>query len=189
MLKQLVFAHVSLRGGNAGNGHSVWTARHVVEPDAVEQVDRLGVTAVLATDAELEIGLGPSATLGADPDRAGEGISTFRGVHRRTEFLGERALPSGGAVRVYDDYGHHPTEVDATLRAIRAHENIDGANGRLVCVFQPHQHSRTRFLLSEFAQSFSQDVMQQFSKSYYITLMITIQTTTKCSYKNKSLDN
>ena len=95
-------------------------------------------------------------SLGAGPDRAGEGISTFRGVHRRTEFLGERDLPSGGAVRVYDDYGHHPTEVDATLRAIRAHENIDGANGRLVCVFQPHQHSRTRFLLSEFAQSFSQ---------------------------------
>lgn len=95
-------------------------------------------------------------SLGADAKRAAKGLSGFRGAHRRTEFLGERALASGGVVRVYDDYGHHPTEVDATLRAIRAHENVSDSDGRLICVFQPHQHSRTRFLLSEFAQSFSQ---------------------------------
>src|SRR5690606_25407217 len=57
----------------------------------------------------------------------------------------------GGEVTVYDDYGHHPTEVDSTLRALRAHEKPR----RLVCVFQPHQHSRTRFLLDQFAESFS----------------------------------
>ncbi len=95
-------------------------------------------------------------SLGADANDAARGLSGFRGVHRRTECLGDRALTGGGSVRVYDDYGHHPTEVDATLRAIRAHESVNESDARLICVFQPHQHSRTRFLLSEFAQSFSQ---------------------------------
>src|SRR5690606_16044476 len=52
--------------------------------------------------------------------------------------------------------GHHPTEVDKTLRALREHERPERRDGRLVCVFQPHQHSRTRFLLEEFATSFGQ---------------------------------
>jgi UDP-N-acetylmuramate--alanine ligase len=51
---------------------------------------------------------------------------------------------------VIDDYGHHPTEVEATLRALRTNH----APKRLICVFQPHQHSRTRFLLDHFATSF-----------------------------------
>jgi len=54
-------------------------------------------------------------------------------------------------VKVFDDYGHHPTECEKTLRALRAAHNPR----RLVCVFQPHQHSRTRFLLEQFASSFS----------------------------------
>ncbi|MEO0629919.1 MAG: cyanophycin synthetase [Planctomycetota bacterium] len=58
-------------------------------------------------------------------------------------------------VRVYDDYGHHPTEVEMTLRAIRTHEGLD-VGRRLICVFQPHQHSRTRFFLDEFANAFEQ---------------------------------
>jgi len=54
-------------------------------------------------------------------------------------------------VTVVDDYGHHPTEVETTLRALRRHYNPN----RLICVFQPHQHSRTRFLLEQFATSFT----------------------------------
>ena len=77
-------------------------------------------------------------------------VESFAGVDRRLQRLGRRAIP-GGEVLVYDDYGHHPTEIDATLRALRAHEKPR----RLVCVFQPHQHSRTRFLLEQFATSFS----------------------------------
>jgi UDP-N-acetylmuramate--alanine ligase len=96
-----------------------------------------------------------ASLLGADADRVAESIAAFRGLHRRSQFLGERALPSGGAVRVYDDYGHHPTEIDATLRALRDFEKPQDRGGRLVCVFQPHQHSRTRFLLDEFASAFS----------------------------------
>jgi len=97
-----------------------------------------------------------ATTLGADRDAIEAALGTFQGLERRTERLGERPLRGGGAAVLYDDYGHHPTEVDATLRAIRRHERIDEEDRRLVCVFQPHQHSRTRFLLDEFAQSFSQ---------------------------------
>jgi UDP-N-acetylmuramate--alanine ligase len=96
------------------------------------------------------------AILGGEPARLAESLGAFRGLSRRMEFLGERALPGGGAVRVYDDYGHHPTEIDATLRALQAVEDPAGRGGRLVCVFQPHQHSRTRFLLEEFASAFGQ---------------------------------
>ena len=53
---------------------------------------------------------------------------------------------------VIDDYGHHPTEIDTTLRALCQHHDPK----RLVCVFQPHQHSRTRHLMEQFATSFSE---------------------------------
>lgn len=95
--------------------------------------------------------------LGADPVKVAQGLESFRGVDRRMQFVGEKRLDASGAppVRVYDDYGHHPTEVDATLRALRESERPEERGGRLICVFQPHQHSRTRFLLDEFAQAFS----------------------------------
>lgn len=89
--------------------------------------------------------------LGADPQKTADALSNFKGLDRRLQFLGEHR-----GVRVYDDYGHHPTEVDTTLRALRDFERPEVHGGRLICVFQPHQHSRTRFLLEEFAQAFSQ---------------------------------
>lgn len=87
------------------------------------------------------------AEAGALAGRLGE----FRGLDRRMQYLGQR-----DGVRVYDDYGHHPTEIEATLRALRQAERPHERGGRLVCVFQPHQHSRTRHLLEEFATSFEQ---------------------------------
>jgi UDP-N-acetylmuramate--alanine ligase len=92
---------------------------------------------------------------GAEPEAVGVSLSAFRGIDRRTQFLGERPLQSGGAVRVYDDYGHHPTEVGSTLKALREFERPHERGGRLICVFQPHQHSRTRHLLEEFAAAFT----------------------------------
>ena len=74
-------------------------------------------------------------------------LATFPGVSRRFEELGDR-----DGVTVVDDYAHHPTAVRLTLRAVR--EKYPGGR-RLWCVFQPHQHSRTRFLLNDFAHSFA----------------------------------
>lgn len=93
--------------------------------------------------------------LGAAPEKIARSLSLFRGVDRRSQFLGQRPHPMGGVVRVYDDYGHHPTEVDATLKALRQFEAPEQRNGRLICVFQPHQHSRTRHLMDEFVTAFS----------------------------------
>jgi len=83
---------------------------------------------------------------GIDPRAAAAALADFRGVDRRMSEVGRY---NGAAV--VDDYGHHPTEVRATLKALR--ERF--VPQRLICVFQPHQHSRTRFLFDEFAASFS----------------------------------
>jgi len=74
------------------------------------------------------------------------GLTEFRGASRRLELRGQ-----AGGVRVLDDYAHHPTEIRVTLAAARERYEPN----RLWVIFQPHQHSRTRFLLSEFAESFS----------------------------------
>ena len=88
--------------------------------------------------------------LGVAWDDVARALDGFRGIDRRLQRLGLRPA-RGGTVTVYDDYGHHPTEIEKTLRALRAAERPR----RLICVFQPHQHSRTRFLLEEFARSFA----------------------------------
>jgi len=75
-----------------------------------------------------------------------DALGEFRGARRRLELRGELQ-----GVRVADDYAHHPTEIRATLRAARERYQPR----RLWCVFQPHQHSRTRFLLEDFARSFA----------------------------------
>ena len=89
--------------------------------------------------------------LGTEWDEAAAAAESFRGLHRRMEKLGLYPTTDDGAATVYIDYGHHPTEIDHTLRALRAAEDPS----RLICVFQPHQHSRTRFLLDQFAEAFS----------------------------------
>jgi len=69
----------------------------------------------------------------------------FDGIERRLEFKGRL-----GEITVVDDYAHHPTEIRASLAAIRERYSPR----RLWCVFQPHQYSRTRFLLDDFSESF-----------------------------------
>ncbi len=90
------------------------------------------------------------AAYGVSPDRAAEALRTFTGVDRRMTEVGRVNAAPDGAI-VVDDYGHHPTEIRATLAALRERY----APRRLFCVFQPHQHSRTRFLLEDFAASFA----------------------------------
>lgn len=72
-------------------------------------------------------------------------LAQFGGVHRRFELKGEVA-----GVKVYDDYGHHPAEVQAVMSAARR----CFAENRIVVVFQPHRYTRTRDQLAGFAQSF-----------------------------------
>jgi len=81
---------------------------------------------------------------GAPAAAAAEAIGLFEGVDRRMQVMGE-----AGGVTVVDDYAHHPTEIQATLKAARERFSPK----RLWVVFQPHQHSRTRFLLKDFARA------------------------------------
>ncbi len=91
--------------------------------------------------------------LGVAPAKAAAGLHEFSGVGRRFEIKGETA-----GVTVIDDYGHHPTEVRATLKAARDYlRSTREPNGaRLVVVFQPHRYSRTRDLWDEFVESFNE---------------------------------
>jgi len=77
---------------------------------------------------------------------AGEALKSFEGVQRRFTLRGE-----AGGVTVVDDYGHHPTEIRATLDGARA--SFPGR--RIVTLFQPHRYSRTQALLGDFAQAFN----------------------------------
>lgn len=102
--------------------------------------------------------------LGADWDLVAEALSEFRGLDRRSQRLGTRILEGGRRVEVFDDYGHHPTECEKTLRALRAAHRPR----RLICVFQPHQHSRTRFLLEQFATSFREADLVLVPQIYFV---------------------
>ncbi len=78
--------------------------------------------------------------LGVPFERAGAALAAFEGVDRRFSLRGE-----AGGVLVVDDYGHHPTELAATIAAARLHGR------RLLVAFQPHRYTRTRDLLLDFA--------------------------------------
>jgi UDP-N-acetylmuramate--alanine ligase len=92
--------------------------------------------AAIAIGLELEV---PFATIK-------KGLSEFAGVDRRFQFKGEAA-----GVIVVDDYGHHPTEIRATLVAAK----LGAAGRRMVVLFQPHRYTRTQDLMDEFARSFN----------------------------------
>jgi len=85
----------------------------------------------------VSVGIKPIVVLGL--------VGQFLGMDRRLMLKGK-----AGGVVVLDDYAHHPTEIRASLQGIRQRYGP----GRIWCVFQPHQYSRTRFLLDDFAESF-----------------------------------
>jgi len=74
-----------------------------------------------------------------------EGLKSYVGVHRRLEIKGE-----ADGIIVVDDYGHHPTEIRATLAAAR-----QVWNKRIIVIFQPHRYTRTKALFDEFLTAFS----------------------------------
>ena len=71
-----------------------------------------------------------------------DGLATFKGAGRRFEIKG-----TVNGIRVIDDYGHHPTEIEVTLTAARRF----AGEGRLIVVFQPHRYSRTKAFINNFA--------------------------------------
>jgi UDP-N-acetylmuramate--alanine ligase len=85
--------------------------------------------------------------LGVDDAAIQNALETFAGIGRRFEVHGEIPV-AGGAVLLIDDYGHHPSEIAATLEAARH----GWPERRLVVAFQPHRYSRTHDLLDDFAQ-------------------------------------
>jgi UDP-N-acetylmuramate--alanine ligase len=96
---------------------------------------------VLNATAAIAIGV----QLGVAPDAIAAGLASFSGVDRRFQAKG-----TVRGVTVVDDYGHHPTEILATLRAAR-----DAGYKRVHVLFQPHRYTRTRDLQPEFARAFA----------------------------------
>ncbi|WP_217132629.1 UDP-N-acetylmuramate--L-alanine ligase [Leucobacter chinensis] len=92
--------------------------------------------------------VGVLLTLGFTLEEAAAAVASFGGTRRRFEFHGEVA-----GVRVYDDYAHHPTEVEALLSSIRP---VVG-EGRLIAIHQPHLFSRTQMFAQEFANVLEQN--------------------------------
>lgn len=115
---------LTIRGKSAGNV----TLRLPGEHNA------LNALAALAVGMELD----------AEPSAACKALAEFSGVERRSQIIGEAS-----GVLIVDDYAHHPTEIQAVLKAF--HETYDR---RLVAVFQPHRYSRTRDLFERFATAF-----------------------------------
>jgi len=93
--------------------------------------------------------IGVAIELKMDAAQIREALKSFSGIQRRFEFKGEAA-----GIRVYDDYGHHPTEIRATISAARESLAFSGPDARLFVMFQPHRYTRTSDLMEEFATSF-----------------------------------
>jgi UDP-N-acetylmuramate--alanine ligase len=101
-----------------------------------------GVHNVLNAAAAIAVGIG----LEIPPNEIRGALESFRGVDRRFQL---RGISSG--VAVIDDYGHHPTEIRATLAAAR-----QCGYRKIHVIFQPHRYSRTQLLMDEFATAFEQ---------------------------------
>jgi UDP-N-acetylmuramate--alanine ligase len=85
--------------------------------------------------------------LGLNPDMMAKALNSYQGSARRFELKGII-----NNTHIIDDYAHHPTEIRATLKAVREKYGIES---KVLVVFQPHQYSRTRLLLQGFAESFT----------------------------------
>lgn len=92
--------------------------------------------------------------IGAPADAVLDGLAGFEGVRRRFELVGTagNGQTPGSVVRVFDDYAHHPTEIVATLAAVRTLLEQSG-DGRSIAVFQPHLYSRTKAFAEEFGHA------------------------------------
>ncbi len=101
-----------------------------------------GLHNLLNATAAIAVGVG----LDISGDHIRAGLESFRGVDRRLQLVG-----SARGISVIDDYGHHPTEIRATLAAAR-----DSGPGKIHVIFQPHRYTRTQDLLEAFVEAFTE---------------------------------
>jgi UDP-N-acetylmuramate--alanine ligase len=121
---------------------SVFQVRLMGEPVGEVSLHVPGLHNIYNSLAAIAIGL----ELEVPFETIAKALAEFTGVNRRFQFKGD----IGGCI-VVDDYGHHPTEIRATLVAAK----LGSAGRRMVVLFQPHRYSRTQDLLDEFARSFN----------------------------------
>lgn len=121
-------------GATGSKARALWHGKAIgyIELVVPGHHNLLNAAGVLATG--IQLGFTPSDLL--------TGLSTFRGTGRRFELVG---MVHG--IRVIDDYGHHPTEINVTLTAARRF----AGDGRLLVIFQPHRYSRTQAFAENFA--------------------------------------
>lgn len=125
----------------SGDGASQFTVRHRGEDLGLIRLTRPGRHLVYNSLAAVSVGL----ELEIDFPIIARALENFQGVQRRMQVKGEV-----GGILVIDDYGHHPTEIRATLDAIRE----GWPDRRVVVAFQPHRYSRTKGLFAEFTTAF-----------------------------------
>lgn len=126
---------------NCEGMHSDFQLRTRTADLGMFRVNSPGAHNVLNATAAIAVAL----EMGVKLEVAREGIAKFTGVGRRFEVKGEF-----NGIRVVDDYGHHPTEILATLAAARSCTG----SGRVRVLFQPHRYTRTMHLMDEFARAF-----------------------------------
>ncbi len=126
---------------NCEGMHSDFQLRTRTADLGMFRVNSPGAHNVLNATAAIAVAL----EMGVKLEVAREGIAKFTGVGRRFEIKGEL-----NGIRVVDDYGHHPTEILATLAAARSCTG----SGRVRVLFQPHRYTRTMHLMDEFARAF-----------------------------------
>src|SRR5205809_6213061 len=122
-----------------GSSFTVWRGIDVLGSISLRVPGKHNVynsLAAIAVGLELEVPF----------EKIAQALGEFGGADRRFQFKGEEA-----GVTVVDDYGHHPTEIKATLSAAR----ISAPNRRIVVLFQPHRYSRTHDLMDEVASAFN----------------------------------
>lgn len=96
--------------------------------------------------------IGVALTIGIPFEKIQEGLLLYKGVKRRFDL---RYEDSKRKIRILDDYGHHPTEITATLEAARNYQRaMHGSAGRILLAFQPHRYTRTQHSADSFASCF-----------------------------------
>ncbi len=138
-IKKLKRTHPNIRFVTYGNSFDcdyVLTNYHDLDLKIPGDHNKLNALAAIALTSEL----------GLDVNLAVKSLNAFEGAARRFEFKGKL-----GNADVINDYAHHPTEIKALLQATREKY---GQDSKVLCIFQPHQYSRTRLFFNEFPKSF-----------------------------------